>query len=209
MSNIEDIIEDDNFDILTSDEQDKINSIPKVSFVPVEKNVEKNVEEKSSGFWSVFDIFKIIIPNDLAAVAKSKQTLQALPFNFQRRVGLDKIVTINNISGTNAYIILTSVPITTVKTIGLSGGAAGLEGNLNLEFEDKGEYKAQKLSIANNTSSEYELDNSKFYCTLFLNVDGQWKKSWDNRRFNGKRFDINILEKHVKAALDKDNIPDF
>ena len=26
---------------------------------------------------------------------------------------------------------------------------------------------------------------------------------------NGKKFDINILEKHVKSALKKENIPDF
>ena len=28
-------------------------------------------------------------------------------------------------------------------------------------------------------------------------------------QFNGKKFNINILEKHVKSALNNENIPDF
>ena len=57
------------------------------------------------------------------------------------------------------------------------------------------------------TCTEYK--SLRIYSTLFFNIDGEWKKAWDNRRFNGKIFDINILEKHVKSALTKENIPDF
>ena len=118
-------------------------------------------------------------------------------------------MTINNISGKDAYIILTRDKIKNVKAVGIGIGAAGVECNFNIEFENKEECNPQKLSITNNTRSEYELETTTFHCTLFFNIDGEWKKSWDNRRFNGKIFDINILEKHVKSALTKENIPDF
>lgn len=209
MSDLEDKNEEVFEETLTHEEEQKINSIQVVSFVPEQKETPKPVENKSYSIWSVFNIFKNINPADIAAAAGGKQTLQEVPFNIQRRIGINKVVTINNISGKNAYVILTADKIKTIKAIGLGAGAVGIEGNINVEFEDNGETKAQKLSIANNTRSEYELDTSKFHCTLFLHIEGEWKKAWDNRKFNGRRFDINILEKHVQSALDKDNIPDF
>ena len=176
-------------DTLTHEEQQKISSIQVVSLV------------KPFSLWNIFDLFK--------NVPSQPHTLQDAPFNITRRVGIYKVVTINNISGKDAYIILTTDKIKTVKAIGMGGGAVGVDCKFNIEFENKGECKPQKISITNNTRSEYELDTSTFHCTLFFNIDGEWKKSWDNRRFNGTRFDINILEKHVTSALKKENIPDF
>ena len=185
-------------DTLTTIEIQRLKSIQKISFC---KKEDKPDILKPFGIWSIFN-------PDINIDAKL-QTRQAAPFSVLRSIGLNKVVTINNISGKNAYVILTSAPIKNVKSLGLGAGAAGFEGTSNMEFEDQGEYKAQKLSIANNTRSEYDLDNSHFYCTLFLNIDDEWKKTWDNRRFNGRKFDINILERHVQVALEKDNIPDF
>lgn len=189
MSDLQDIE-----DTLTTKEIQRLKSIQKISFC---KKEEIKREDKP-------DILK---PFDI--IDAKLQTRQAAPFSVLRSIGLNKVVTINNISGKNAYVILTSAPIKNVKSLGLGAGAAGFEGTSNMEFEDQGEYKAQKLSIANNTRCEYDLDNSHFYCTLFLNIDDEWKKTWDNRRFNGRKFDINILERHVQVALKKDNIPDF
>ena len=183
-------------DTLTHEEQQKINSIQVVS-------LSKNVEPFS--VWNIFDVFKHAQPIE----APVKQTLQDAPFNITRRVGIYKVVTINNISGKDAYIILTRDKIKDVKALGIGVGAAGVDCNFNIEYENKGESKPQKLSITNNTRSEYELETSTFHCTLFFNIDGEWRKSWDNRRFNGKLFNINILEKHVTSALTKENIPDF
>jgi hypothetical protein len=182
-------------DTLTHEEQQKINSIQVVSLV-----------KEPFSLWNVFGMFKHVEP---IIDASQKKTLQDAPFNITRRVGIYKVVTINNISGKDAYIILTTDKIKNVKALGVGVGAAGVDCNFNIEFENNGESKPQKLSITNNTRSEYELDTSTFYCTLFFNIDGEWKKSWDNRRFNGKLFNINILEKHVKSALKKENIPDF
>jgi hypothetical protein len=193
-------------DTLTTEEEQTLNSIQKISFCKKEEKEEKEEKPdilKPFGIWSVFNNLPDI------NIATKLQTRQAAPFSVLRSIGIDKVVTINNISGKNAYVILTSAPIKNVKSLGLGAGAAGFEGSSNMEFEDQGEYKAQKLSIANNTRCEYDLDNSHFYCTLFLNIDDEWKKTWDNRRFNGRKFDINILERHVQVALEKDNIPDF
>jgi hypothetical protein len=187
---------------LTQEEYQKINSIQVVSLVKPSKKEESN----SFNLWNVFGMFKHIEP---IVDASQKKTLQDAPFNITRRVGIYKVVTINNISGKDAYIILTRDKITNVKALGIGVGTAGVDCNFNIEFENKEECKPQKLSIMNNTRSEYELETTTFHCTLFFNIDGEWKKSWDNRRFNGKIFDINILEKHVTSALPKENIPDF
>lgn len=213
MSNLENKTENDDKiedeveieDILTPEEQQKIESIQDVSFITKKEQPIKKEEAKPFSIWSFFGINSIDVATALGG-AKTRQTPQ---FDIQRMVGLNKVVTINNISGKPAYVILTSSPIKTVSSFGLGTGILGPEVSANIAFEEKGEYKSQKLSIANNTRSEYELDNNKFYCTLFLYIDSQWKKSWDNRRFNGRRYDINILEKHVSAALNKNDIPDF
>ena len=184
-------------DTLTHEEQQKIDSIQVVT-------ISKN--EKPFSVWNVFDVFKNVEP---IVDTSQKKTLQDAPFNITRRVGIYKVVTINNISGKDAYIILTRDKIKNVKSLGIGVGVAGVDCNFNIEYENKEECKPQKLSITNNTRSEYELETSTFHCTLFFNIDGEWKKAWDNRRFNGKLFNINILEKHVKSALNKENIPDF
>jgi len=189
-------------DTLTHEEKQKIDSIQVVSLVKSNKN------EKSNTFsvWNVFGMFKNV---ELIVDESQKKTLQDAPFNITRRVGIYKVVTINNISGKDAYIILTTDKIKNIKALGIGIGAAGVDCNFNIEYENKEDCKPQKLSITNNTRSEYELETSIFYCTLFFNIDGEWKKAWDNRKFNGKLFNINILEKHVKSALKKENIPDF
>ena len=219
-------IDDDKDDILTLEEEKQISYIQKASFAQEAEEVESNRVEKnktSNPFGFLFSLFNgnnnnnnnnnKVTDNDfsniLAGAIGDAGTQKVIPFNIPRRLGFDKVVVINNISGKNAYVMLTSAPIKTLKILNLSGGALGFTGAVNTEFENHGDYKVQKLSIANNTSTECELDNSQFYCTLFLEIDGEWKKTWDNRRFNGKKFDINILERHVTSALDKNNIPDF
>ncbi len=129
--------------------------------------------------------------------------------NFARAMGIQKEVTIINSSGKTAFVIVSSAPIKSMKRLALRGGAAGCEASTDMEFEKEGEYKQQKISIADTEISKLTLDNSQFYCTLFFDVDGEWQKCWDNRRFDGRKNDIELLKKHVAAALKKDNIPNF
>ena len=192
--------EDEVEDILTTEEQQKIDSIQKVSLVQTKKDESTPVEQKHFSIWSVLNVNPIINPIDIAGIAVTRQ---AAPFDIQRRVGINKVVTINNISGKNAYVILSPVCIKTVESVGLGVK----EVSFNITFSDKGDYKPQQLSILNNTRSEYDLDNSQFYYTLFLHIDDKWKQVWENRRINGRKYDINILERHVSAANDKETLP--
>jgi len=196
MSNTDDKIDDEVDDILTNDEQQILESIQKVSFVKPKEEVK--VEEKPWSVWSVFSDPSIIV-----GALGGAGTRHAAPFDIQRRIGLNKVVTINNISGKNAYVILSPVSIKTVESVGLGVK----EASFNITFSDKGDYKPQQLSILNNTRSEYDLDNSQFYYTLFLHIDDKWKQVWENRRINGRKYDINILERHVSAANDKETLP--
>ena len=196
MSNTDDNIDDEVDDVLTNHEQQILESIQKVSFVnPAEEVI---VEEKPWNVWSVFND-----PSSIVGALGGAGTRQTAPFDLTRRIGLNKVVTINNISGKNAYVILSSAPIKTFESIGV-----GIKDvSFNLTFSDKGDYKPQQLSILNNTRSEYDLDNSQFYYTLFLHIDNKWKQVWENRRINGRRYDINILERHVSAANEKETLP--
>ena len=189
--------EDEVEDILTTEEQQKIDSIQKVSLVQTEKDAAIPEEQKPFSIWSVLNVNPVL---DIAGIAVTRQ---AAPFDIQRRVGINKVVTINNISGKNAYVILSPVCIKTVESVGLGVK----EVSFNITFSDKGDYKPQQLSILNNTRSEYDLDNSQFYYTLFLHIDDKWKQVWENRRINGRKYDINILERHVSAANDKETLP--
>jgi hypothetical protein len=188
-------------DILTTEEQLKIESIQIQTFTKPEQQNPFNM-------WSIFGFNKNKNEN-LSAALGANQTQRTALFDIRRIITMEKFVIINNISGKNAYVILTPAPIKTVNSVGLGAGVSSINASINTGFENKGEYKIQKLSIANDTSSRYELDNNDFYCTLFLNIDEHWKKIWDNRLFNGRKYDINILERHAKGALKKDNIPDF
>ena len=201
MTQLDNKMDEEIEDSLTHEEQQQIESIQLVKLV--QPSIK---EEKPFSLWNVFGMFDNVTP---IVEASRACTLQDAPFTITRRVGLYKVVTINNISGKDAYLILTTDKIKTVKALAIGGGAVGVDCNFSIEFENKEENQPQKISITNNTRSEYELETSKFHCTLFFNIDGVWKKSWDNRRFNGKMFDINILEKHVTSALKKENIPDF
>ena len=183
----------DGDDILTTEEQQKIDSIQKVSLV----QTEKYEEHKPFSIWSILNF------NPANIVGNAAATRQLANFDIQRRIGINKVVTINNISGKNAYVILTPAPIKTIETIGL-----GIKDvSFNIDLEEKGDYKSQKLSILNNTRSEYDLDNSQFYYTLYLHINDKWKQVWENRRINGRKYDINILERHVSAANNKDTLP--
>jgi hypothetical protein len=198
MSNTDDKIDDEVDDILTNDEQQILQSIQKVSFIKPAEEVKVEVKEKPWSIWSVFND-----PSSIIGALGGAGTRQTAPFDLTRRIGLNKVVTINNISGKNAYVILSPAPIKTFESVGL--GVKDI--SFNLTFSDKGDYKPQQLSILNNTRSEYDLDNSQFYYTLFLHIDDKWKQVWENRRINGRRYDINILERHVSAANDKETLP--
>ena len=202
-------------DFPTLEEQLKIEEIQIATFIPQVKKQPKPAPSIFSVFSSIFFREPNPVNNVLTAAvdlghANVTQTQSAVAkFDIAKFLYLEKSVIINNISGKNAYVIISSNPIKTVESVAVNAGAGGAEVGIDVSFEDKGHYEVQKISISNNTSSRCCLDNTQFRCTLFFNIDGIWKKSWNNRRFDGRRYNLNILEKHVEASLKKEDIPDF
>ena len=184
---------------ITSEEQVAISQIQKVSFVKECVNKEDKKVVKPFNFWSIFNFN----PADLVGAVAN--TRQEATFQIQRRLGMDKVVTISNISGKTAYVILTPSKIKTIESVGI--GAKDV--SFNISFTDEGEYLPQKIPILHNTSSEYDLDNSQFYYTLFLYIDNKWLLTWTNRKINGRKYNINILERHVTLATKVGTLPEI
>lgn len=215
MSDFEDKNHEEIEDTPTLEEQQKIEAIQIATFVPP----VKKEEPKPASVWSILGtVFGLATQAEKPTIdlglgvgaAAAGATQSAVPkFDMAKFLYLEKSVIINNISGKNVYVIISSNPIKTVSSFAVNAGASGVEAGVNVTFEDKGDYEAQKITILNNTSSRCCLDNTQFRCTLYFDVNGIWKRSWENRRFDGRRFNVNILEKHATAALQKGNIPDF
>ena len=191
MSDFEDKNHEEIEDTPTLEEQQKIEAIQIATFVPP----AKKEEPKPVSVWSIFGS---IFSGDTKAL---EQIVGAAAIGTQSALPKFDIA--------KFLYIISSNPIKTVSSVAVNAGAGGVEAGVDIKFEEKGDYEVQKISISNNTSSRCCLDNTQFRCTLFFNIDGIWKRSWENRRFDGRRFNINILEKHVEAALKKGDIPDF
>ena len=129
-------VEEEVDDILTNEEHQIIETIQKVSFVkpfnPVKEEVK--VEVKPWSIWSIFNNPVNIV--EVAGALGGTGTRYIAPFDLTRRVGLNKVVTINNISGKNAYVIISSNPIKTVSSVAVNAGAGGVEAGVDIKFEE-------------------------------------------------------------------------
>jgi hypothetical protein len=121
-------------------------------------------------------------------------------FSFARRLGIKPFVTVNNISGKNAWIILSPGPIQVIDSIGIDK-----IGHIGLSLI--GEHKCQQSSILNNTSCDFDLDNSQIYYTVFFDCDGKWMIPFKDKRINTRKYNINLLERHVEMAHISDSLP--
>ena len=136
----------------------------------------------------------------IAAGALSALSLEPARFTFERRFGLKPIVTINNISGKNAWVILTPAPIASV-------GGIGIDNIANISLSTSGEYQCQQFLLRNNKSNEYELDTSQLYYTVFFDCDGIWKTPFKNKKINTRKYNINLLERHVADSIVSSEVP--
>jgi hypothetical protein len=119
-----------------------------------------------------------------------------------RRLGFDKKIKINNISGQYAWVILSPTPIHTLSSIGIAK-----IGNLSMSRVG-GEIKCQQFGITNNNEKEYELDSNRIYYTVFFNCDGNWKCPYRDRIIDAKNYNITLLPKNVDESIDTDFIPE-
>ena len=135
----------------------------------------------------------------LAPVAAAL-SLEPAEYTFGRRLGLNPTVTINNISGKKAWVILAPAPIVSV-------GSIGVDHIANISLSTSGEYKCQQFLLRNNKSNDYKLDTSQLYYTVFFECDGKWKTPFKNRKINTKKYNINLLERHVADSIMSSDVP--
>jgi hypothetical protein len=191
-----DFDENDNHedDILTVEEEKKIAELVAIKELNSEKKMEKKVDLSlalgammggNGGF------------NLGAQLGLSKEPA---PFSFGRRLGLYPVVTVNNISGKRAWLILSPAPIVGVSSV-------GLEKVGQISFSTAGDYKCQQSSLSDQRSYDFELDNYQVYYTVFFDCDGKWKTPFKNRKINTKKYNINLLERHVNDSLDANFVP--
>jgi hypothetical protein len=127
-------------------------------------------------------------------------SLPLADFTLNRRLGLNPRVTITNISSKKAWVILSPAPI-------LSVGSIGVDHIANISFSTTGDYKCQQLLIVPQKSVEYDLDTSQIYYSVFFDCDGIWKTPFKNRRINTRKYNINLLDRHVDMSVDSSTLP--
>jgi hypothetical protein len=115
--------------------------------------------------------------------------------NLARMLGINPKVTINNISGETAWVIILPTPIFTVSSVGIDK-----VGQLN--FSCNGEYKPQQSPLLDKSSRKFELDTNTIYYTVFFKCNNKWKLHVQNRKLTARKYDINLLPQHVLESCD-------
>lgn len=112
------------------------------------------------------------------------------------KIGIRRNIRIRNSSERNAYVIVTPTPIKSINSI-------GVERVGNIQYEQHGEYKSEEMKIIPGKEKFFELETSKIYITVFIEVsDGQWKQWRKNRLINAKTTDYNITTDAVDECID-------
>lgn len=176
----------DEDDILTYEEEQKINKL---------RGAASQEPEPSMSFNGIMSALGKLNIGAMAAVSNP-----LAEFKFGRRIGLNPIVKVNNISGKKAWIVLTPAPIMGISSLGVDNFG-------QIAFSSTGDYKCQQSSISNNNIRDFELDNSQIYYTVFFDCDGKWKTPFKDRKINTRKYDINLLERHVEDAIEVELLP--
>jgi len=140
------------------------------------------------------------IASGLAAGLLGAVSQPIAEYKFGRRWGLDPVVKVNNISGKKAWVILTPAPIMSISSVGIDKLG-------QIAFTTTGDYKCQQSGLSNNSIRDFELDNSQIYYTVFFDCDGKWKTPFKDRKINTRKYDINLLERHVEDAIEIELVP--
>ena len=143
---------------------------------------------------------KCAMPMMSESVVMSSLSREPADFSLSRRLGLNPVVTVHNISGVKAWVILAPAPILGVSSV-------GVEKIGQISFSTTGDYKCQQASISDNSRIEFDLDNSQIYYSVFFQVGDKWKTPFKNRRINTRKYNINLLERHVADSIDLEFVP--
>jgi hypothetical protein len=120
---------------------------------------------------------------------------QPIEFSFARYLGFNRKISVNNISGEKAWIILAPAPIFSISSFGLDKVG-------QITFSSNGDYKCQQSPMLNDTARDFDLDNNQTYYSVFFLCDNKWKVHFRDRKINSTKYNINLLERHIKEAVE-------
>lgn len=110
-----------------------------------------------------------------------------------RAVGWKRKTHIRNLSGANAYVIVSNHRVALLKHLDIDR-----IGSVDVEHTGDGD-KTQEFRVMSGDDRKVRLTTYNFYVTSFLFVDNKWMRLWENRMFNCAH-DINLLPKHIDEA---------
>ena len=136
------------------------------------------------------------IQNDLDSYYGNQGKTRKKPdlFSVFRYLGLNRTITVNNISGKDAWIILSPAPIFSISSFSVDSVGG-------ISFNNTGDYKCQQSPLKNNSARDFDLDNNQIYYSVFFNCDEVWKVHFKDVKINATKYDINLLERHVNESV--------
>ena len=112
------------------------------------------------------------------------------------KIGIRRNIRINNSCDKKAYVIITPTPITSITTI-------GVEKLGNIQYEQHGEYKSEEMMILPGVEKFFELETSKIYISVLIEVeDCKWRQWRKNRLIDSKNIDYNISKDAIEECID-------
>jgi hypothetical protein len=112
------------------------------------------------------------------------------------KIGIRRNIRINNSCNKKAYVIITPTPITSITTI-------GVEKLGNIQYEQHGEYKSEEMMILPGVEKFFELETSKIYISVLIEVeDCKWRQWRKNRLIDSKNIDYNISKDAIEECID-------
>ena len=115
---------------------------------------------------------------------------------FLHKFGFRRNIRITNSCEQKAYVIITPTPIRSISTI-------GVEKLGNIEYEQHGEYKSEEMLILPTETKFFELETSKIYISILIEVENQTWKQWrKNRLIDSSTTDYNITKYAIDECID-------
>lgn len=112
------------------------------------------------------------------------------------KMGFSRNIRIKNSCSKDAYVVITPTPIQSISTIGV--GKIG-----NIQYEHYGEYKSEEMKILPNQEKYFELETSKIYVSVLIEVEEyKWKQWRKNRLIDAKKIDYNITPSAPEECID-------
>jgi len=135
------------------------------------------------------------LPVDMLANMTESRLPTAAP-GILHRFGFRRNIRISNSCDKKAYVIVAPTPIRSISTI-------GVEKLGNIEYEQHGEFKSEEMLILPTQTKFFELETTKIYISILIEVEDQTWKHWrKNRLINSSTTDYNITVHATDECID-------